>query len=277
MKNEKQKMDFTLPSYQLLLTSLKSAGYTFQTFYDFSLNPNERVIILRHDIDKRPKNALKMARLEKELGIVGSYYFRSLPCSFDVEIIKQIAELGHEIGYHYENLSENKGNLEKAIEDFKNNLEKFREIADIKTICMHGSPMSKWDNRTLWEKYDYRDFDIIAEPYFDVDFSKVLYITDTGRRWDGEKVSIRDKVTSHTPNLKPNTQHPIPDTRYPIPLSHPFKKTKDIIAAAEQGLLPDKIMITIHPQRWTNSPLPWMKELIWQNVKNVVKKLIVKS
>jgi len=27
-----------------------------------------------------------------------------------------------------------------------------------------------------------------------VDFSKVLYLTDTGRRWDGWKVSLRDKV-----------------------------------------------------------------------------------
>jgi hypothetical protein len=38
------------------------------------------------------------------------------------------------------------------------------------------------------------DFGIIAEPYFDVDFKEVLYLTDTGRRWDGDEVSVRDKV-----------------------------------------------------------------------------------
>ena len=46
----------------------------------------------------------------------------------------------------------------------------------------------------MWKKYDYRELGIIAEPYFDLDFSKVLYLTDTGRRWDGEGVSIRDKI-----------------------------------------------------------------------------------
>ncbi len=59
---------------------------------------------------------------------------------------------------------------------------------------MHGSPVSKWDSRLIWKKYDYKKLGIIGEPYFDVDFSKVLYLTDTGRRWDGEKVSIRDKI-----------------------------------------------------------------------------------
>jgi hypothetical protein len=34
-------------------------------------------------------------------------------------------------------------------------------------------------------------------------------------------------------------------------------------------------MITTHPQRWTDRPLPWVKELIWQGVKNVVKGILV--
>ena len=59
---------------------------------------------------------------------------------------------------------------------------------------MHGSPMSPYDNRLLWTKYDYRDYGIIGEPYFDVDFSEVAYYTDTGRRWDGDSVSVRDKM-----------------------------------------------------------------------------------
>ena len=59
---------------------------------------------------------------------------------------------------------------------------------------MHGSPLLEWDHRLIWEKYDYRDFGIIGEPYFDVDFGDVLYLTDTGRRWDGDAFNIRDKV-----------------------------------------------------------------------------------
>ncbi len=40
-----------------------------------------------------------------------------------------------------------------------------------------------------------------------------------------------------------------------------IRKTWDIIAAAEKGLLPDKMMINTHPQRWTDRPLSWIKEL----------------
>ena len=67
-------------------------------------------------------------------------------------------------------------------------------LSHVKTICMHGSPLSKWDNRDLWKKYDYRDFGIIAEPYFDLDFDEVFYLTDTGRSWNNSKASVRDKV-----------------------------------------------------------------------------------
>ena len=74
--------------------------------------------------------------------------------------------------------------FELAIDDFRLNLEKLRKFYPVKTICMHGSPLSKWDNRDLWKKYNYRDYGIIGEAYFDIDFGEVLYLTDTGRRWD---------------------------------------------------------------------------------------------
>jgi len=82
----------------------------------------------------------------------------------------------------------------EAFRDFKENLEKLRKLYPVKTICMQGSPLSKWDNWDLWKKYDYRDFGIIGEPYFDVDFNEVFYLTDTGRRWDEHRFSVRDKV-----------------------------------------------------------------------------------
>jgi len=72
--------------------------------------------------------------------------------------------------------------LDKAIKSFEINLSALRKIAPVKTICMHGSPLSKYDNRKIWEKYDYRDYGIIAEPYFDIDFNEVFYMTDKGRK-----------------------------------------------------------------------------------------------
>ena len=55
-----------------------------------------------------------------------------------------------------------------------------------------------------------------------------------------------------------------------------FHSTFDIIEAAAKGLLPDKIMLNIHPQRWTDNRFDWTKELVWQNVKNVVKRIVIR-
>ncbi|NOQ25980.1 MAG: hypothetical protein GQ564_11510 [Bacteroidales bacterium] len=262
-------MDFTLKTYQSLLTNLKGQGYTFQTFHEFLEKPEKKSIILRHDVDKLPENSLEFAQLQKELGIKGCYYFRIVPQSFIPEIIKKIAGLGHEIGYHYEDIDlasksikyqnakhktlKEKELAEKAIELFEKNLIELRKYYPVKTICMHGSPLSKFDNRLLWKYYNYRDYGIVGEPYFDVDFSDILYLTDTGRRWDGDAVSIRDKVKSTKVKDKN------------------FNSTSDIIKAVENEGLPNQIMFTFHPQRWTDKPLPWVKELVLQNTKNIVK------
>jgi len=55
-----------------------------------------------------------------------------------------------------------------------------------------------------------------------------------------------------------------------------FRSRFDIIEAAEKGLLPDKIMLNTHPQFRDDNPIEWAKELIWQNVKNVVKRFIIR-
>ena len=44
---------------------------------------------------------LKMARKEAEMGITATYYFRTHDDVFKPDIIREIADLGHEIGYHH--------------------------------------------------------------------------------------------------------------------------------------------------------------------------------
>jgi hypothetical protein len=314
-------MDFTLKTYYRLIETLQSQGFSFQTFAEFIEKPKEKSIVLRHDVDRLPGNSLTFAVIQAEKDIKGTYYFRAVPGSWDYVIIKKIREMGHEVGYHYEDFSfaskklkvkskksENKnksdrqdrktarpqdnGCLEKkladiAIENFSKNLERLRGFAPVKTICMHGSPMSRWDSRLLWKYYDYHDFGIIGEPYLDIDFNEVLYLTDTGRRWDGGGVNIRDKGLGIRDEgigekaykdwkVKPqeiNSRIPHTARRMPFPKFH---TTFDIIKAAEEDRLPDKIMMTFHPQRWTDRPVPWVRELVWQNVKNVGKYLLIK-
>jgi len=253
-------MDFTINTYTSLLKTLQSQGYTFQSFAEFLQNPAERSIILRNDVDRLPENALRFAKIQAGMGITASYFFRIAAESYHSGIIKKIVELGHEIGYHYEDLHLCKGDIDKAFESFSNNLAQLRQYYPVKTICMHGSPRSKWDSMDIWEKYDYRSLGIIGEPYFDIDFDEVFYLTDTGRRWDGWKVSVRDKVPQQEKRVRQGLV---------------FHSTNDIIKAAQAGFLPNQIMITTHPQRWTDKPVAWVKEWVLQNLKNIVKRILV--
>jgi hypothetical protein len=277
--------DFTFHALYQLLNSIKKQQFIVQPFMEFIRNPVPKFVILRHDVDKKETNSLLNAQIENLLGIVGTYYFRIVSGSFDENVIRRIYDLGHEIGYHYEDLAIAKGDHKKAIMLFEQNLAKLRRIVPVETICMHGSPLSRWDNRQLWKYYDYRDFGIIGEPYFDIDFDEVLYLTDTGRRWDGESVSVRDKVENlrgvegkekqiDEEAVKLSLKTTITKNQGAVkstedkPYIRKFHSTFDIIDAAESGTLPEKIMLTVHPQRWNNDMLPWLKELIWQNAKN---------
>jgi len=255
-------MDFTIKTYTNLINSLLQQGYKFQTFEEFLSSDLKKVILLRHDVDLLPYNSLRFAEIQAKLGIRGTYYFRAVPESWDESIIKKIEALGHEVGYHYENMDTCNGNLDKAWDDFRYQLDKLRELVDVKTICMHGSPRSKFDNKEIWNKYDYRSLQITGEPYYDVNFDEVFYLTDTGRRWDGWKTSVRDKVLQQKKWIRQGLV---------------YHSTDDIITALNNSQLPNKIMFTMHPQRWTEGWLPWIKEFVLQNLKNQVKKVMISN
>lgn len=268
--------DFVLDKFENLLEKLLAQGFSFQRFDEFINTPEKRAVVLRHDVDRLPGNSLKTAQLEASLGICGSYYFRMVPCSYNEEIIRAIADLGHEVGYHYETMDSArlkvKGerlkdkriekeegsdrHIEEAYIEFCENLEMLRKVVPVKTVCMHGSPRSEFDNKDIWKKYDYRQLSIEGEPYFDVDFDEVFYLTDTGRRWNGYRFSVRDKLPQQERWNREGLN---------------FRTTRHIIEAAESGKLPNQIMITIHPQRWNDALRPWIKEFVLQNMKNVVK------
>lgn len=167
--------------------------------------------------------------------------------------VKKIADLGHETRYHYDDLAKCKGDHNKAIARFEKNLNILREIAPIQTICIDCSPLSSYDNK---------DYGILGGPYYDMDFNQLFYLTDTSRRWDGWRTLVRDKVPQQE---KWNKEGLV------------FHSTNHIFKTAKQGILPDKIMMTFHPQRWHDSSIPWIKELVLQNAKTLVKRFFEKS
>src|ERR1035437_5782694 len=96
--------DFSLKLYISLLEKMGKQGFSFQAFVDFIDKPQDKKVVLRHDVDARKENSLQFARIQYKMGIVGTYYFRIVPQSFDEKVIEEIAGLGHEIGYHYETM-----------------------------------------------------------------------------------------------------------------------------------------------------------------------------
>jgi hypothetical protein len=276
--------DFTLKAYRKLLNEMANAKYAVVTFEQYLSSEHiGKIIILRHDVDRKPLQSLRAAEIENEAKIRGTYYFRVENGRFPDQVIRRVAELGHEIGYHYEDLNATGGNVEAALASFQSNLANLREISPIRTICMHGSPLSRHDNRNMWVTKSYKEFGIIGEPYLDVDFDEVMYLSDTGRRWDGDKVSIRDRVAGdrqwasgdrEDKGKKREDKGHIERKSWGTVLGLPSRRihsTMDIIQALREGSLPDKLMLTIHPQRWTDNRLLWMKELAWQNFKNLIK------
>ena len=93
-------MDFTFAKYKELCETMVESKYTTLTFSQYFTLKNipEKFIILRHDVDRNPESALKMAKLENDSGIVSTYYFMMKRNDFTLGIIKEIANMGHEIG-----------------------------------------------------------------------------------------------------------------------------------------------------------------------------------
>ena len=261
--------DFSLDIYRALLETLQAKGYRLISFADYCrdvetsrLRDDEKFVILRHDVDAKPWNSLKTAQIEASLSAKATYYFRVGKESNVPEVIKAIVALGHEIGYHYEDMSLCGGDVDKAWSHFQTWLDYFRQYYAVETICMHGAPTSPWDGKDLWKKYDYKTLGVIGEPYLDTDFSEVFYLTDTGRCWDGYKVSVRDKIPQYQDEW---TQKGLS-----------WHRTSELIEAIESGKMPDHVMITTHPQRWTNNPKAWYLEMMTQSIKNIIKRIIVK-
>lgn len=250
--------EFSYDSFIELLKTFMSNGYTITTVHDYLTNENvpEKTLILRHDVDRYPSNTLKMAIMENEIGVKSTYYFRIIPSVYKEEVIQKVHELGHEVAYHYEDLTLVKGDYEKAIKHFENGLNMIRKFASAETICMHGSPMSKWDNKRIWDKYDYKDFGIIGATSFDIDYNEVFYISDNGWGWNNTSVSVRDKV----------------ETTFDIPI----KGTAHLMEMIESGELPDKIMINAHPDTFFDPGFKYYLNKLLIKSKNVVKRIIVK-
>jgi hypothetical protein len=244
--------DLTLGNYRSLCAAIKERQSDCRFIAYLNSKEKKGNIILRHDVDRKPKRALRMAKIESEMGIRSSYYFRSTKGSFRPDIMKEIEGMGHEVGYHYEVLVRANGDAEKAVVLFEEDLKSFREYVEIKTICSHGSPLSKIDSRDLWVEKSYSNYGIAGDA--SVSVTGVIYLSDTGGRW-GSKANIRDNVGDSIDSILVNSTHELIEL---------LKNDFNINA-----------YISCHPERWSNNAIESTVQSIKDSTINAVKFIIM--
>ncbi len=252
--------DFTIEAYKIYLSALKKNYKNNLRFDEYMLleNKPQSFFLVRHDVDRKIVNSLRMAEIEYRMGIKSSYYFRMRSNTFKPDIIKKIQKMGHEVGYHYECLSDFDGDMNRALDEFKKNLLEFRKHVTIKTISMHGSPLGAFDNRDMWRvKENYKilleELDLLGELYLEIDYSDIHYITDTGRNWKSEKDNHRDKVDSKL------------DINYESGLE---------LLLSLKGKKHNKIVFQIHPERWSFSNTEYYTQAFIDKISNFGKSII---
>lgn len=250
--------DFTIGMYNRLCAAIREAGCPVWTMRDYLRlgQPPGFGVVLRHDVDRDLASTLRLAALEADYGLSATYYFRTTPAVFQREAIQRVTLLSHEVGYHYEVLSKARGDRRLAAVLFDHELNALRQITPVDTISMHGSPLLPWHNLDLWQTLDWANYHLLGEAYLSVDYSRVYYFTDTGRRWDADRFNIRDRVTCRRPHI-------------------PVQSTPDLIAFLRTRP-PAPMIINAHPNRWAHSERAWLISALSDWTANGVKWLLTR-
>lgn len=107
------KCDFTYEHYKHILKSALDNNYKVLNCVEYidARNDNrlgEKTLVLRHDVDSKAIRAMHFARIEHELGVHSTYFFRVFSNEYNIfaydtmAMIRDIKKMGHEIGYHAE-------------------------------------------------------------------------------------------------------------------------------------------------------------------------------
>lgn len=112
-------MDFSYTGYVRLLSLLRQHAYETVDYHDYEGHP--RCVILRHDIDTDLAQAVRFAELEEEFGVRSTYFvllrtdFYNPASRTNLEKLRRIQALGHEIGLHFDEKAYPDGTAEETV------------------------------------------------------------------------------------------------------------------------------------------------------------------
>lgn len=175
---------FTFDEYAGLLDALRERDRTF-IGYDDTIR--DGTVLLRHDVDLSPRNALRCARIEADRGVRATYFFLvtcplyNLAFRPNRDLLTRIAALGHDIGLHFSThqyWDDDPGDAAVA-----ERVAAERDVlaalgADpVETVSFHRPPEWVFERR-------FDGFDSAYEPRF---FREVAYRSDSNMRWRDER------------------------------------------------------------------------------------------
>lgn len=199
--------------------------------------PKDKWIVVKHDVETDVSKAVKLAEIEYKYGIHATYYVQADLLEENIELLKYIAGLGHEVSYHYDVLDACDGDYKKSIESFiayKNCFE--HHGFPVKTACPHGNPIKI---RKGWSsnKDFFRDVDV--NRLFPNILDIIVQLPD--KIGDGYTyVSDAGYTFQEIGNIHNNDSMNKGDTRIEINLIE-YLKTKK------------RIILSTHPHRWESS------------------------
>lgn len=188
--------------YHEFLTDVRDTRFKNVLFTDYQepIDNESRVsVFVRHDVDISLARALRMADMEKNLGIQSTYFFRMHAEKYDFEqaipVIRKLHSEGFGIGLHYDMLTYTKGDKQKALNLFQKDLSKLREIAPVTCVCAHGD--RKYRNRDLWQEIEKDTLQI----YSAYDMKYDIYLSDAGGKTlvDSEGKHILKRIDKAQP------------------------------------------------------------------------------
>lgn len=182
-------MKFTYEAYRNLIESIKGR-YTIANYHNWE--ECDDPCILRHDVDTDIDKAVELAEFENiECGKVSSTYFILISSDFynvfskeNQRKIKYIADLGHEIGLHFDEAKYEGMPVNEIAEKIKIEAGLLGEMLDqeMRTVSMHRP------SRQILEAD--LEIDGLINSYQQRFFKEFKYISDSRMHWreDVEKI-----------------------------------------------------------------------------------------
>lgn len=183
--------NFTLRSYRQLMQGLNCRWQILRLCDAFAEPAKSGSLILRHDIDISPTLALPMAEVENSIGIRATYFvalhlYYNPHYPHNANAIRTIAEMGHEIGFHYDGLlyPRDEASLEQSRALLDRHIQILQEICSSRVISIarHNPSIAKEsDPFKTTVKYN--------NAYDERLFQNTLYISDSCGAWRGGGLS----------------------------------------------------------------------------------------